>query len=367
MGMGMLFAGAMTGGAKAMGELADDAIKQRERADVRQQSIMDRRNELLFEMKAKADMARQEEEAAAGAFNRVAQRGAEIGNERGARELEAARNTVPREGEYANAPVTPGMLASMPPAARAIYEKEMGLTDDSTLQGLRDQVQASGEVAAPASVRKAVMDSYREEYKADKDAKDRDFKERKEAASQERADKRIETQLQIAAQRNETMLARISASASRGGGGGSDGGDPKKKPNTTLDIERAINATDAEIAKALNVPADRVPQALSTLSKSKSPDDVQKLEDIRRLQKSARDLAQQMRGMVLPEGGSEPTKPAEAQKPAAPRSTVKDNPTTKPSISSIQGAPSGASIGAFIGGKGWEVRSGGKLIGYAKD
>ena len=37
MGMGMLFAGALTGGANAVGQLADDAIKQRERDQVRQQ------------------------------------------------------------------------------------------------------------------------------------------------------------------------------------------------------------------------------------------------------------------------------------------------------------------------------------------
>ena len=58
MGMGMLFAGALTGGANAVGQLADNAIQQRDRQAEQQSTIMARRSELLLEMKAKADMAR---------------------------------------------------------------------------------------------------------------------------------------------------------------------------------------------------------------------------------------------------------------------------------------------------------------------
>ena len=63
MGMGMLFAGALTGGANAVGQLADNAIQQRDRQAEQQSTIMARRSELLLEMKAKADMARQADEA----------------------------------------------------------------------------------------------------------------------------------------------------------------------------------------------------------------------------------------------------------------------------------------------------------------
>lgn len=82
MGMGMLFAGALTGGANAVGQLADDAIKQRERSEVRQQSIMDRRNELLFEMKAKADMARQGELEDAQKYDGAVGRADKVGDDR---------------------------------------------------------------------------------------------------------------------------------------------------------------------------------------------------------------------------------------------------------------------------------------------
>lgn len=82
MGMGMLFAGALTGGANAVGQLADDAIKQRERDQVRQQTIMDRRSELLFEMKAKADMARQGELEDAQKYDGAVGRAEKVGDDR---------------------------------------------------------------------------------------------------------------------------------------------------------------------------------------------------------------------------------------------------------------------------------------------
>lgn len=58
--------------------------------------------------------------------------------------------------------------------------------------------------------------------------------------------------------------------------------------------------------------------------------------------------------------GSTAAKPA-PKAPAAP-SALK----TKPDISSVQGAPSGSSVGNYVTGKGWEIKdSKGKLIGYA--
>ena len=74
MGMGMLFAGALTGGAQAMGQMADQAYKREDDERKRQQSIMDRRNELLFEMKAKADMAQEQERADAEGYVKAYER-----------------------------------------------------------------------------------------------------------------------------------------------------------------------------------------------------------------------------------------------------------------------------------------------------
>lgn len=63
MGTGMLFAGALTGAAQAVGQLADNTIKQRDQEAAQQSRVMARKNEILFEMKAKADWAKQQEAA----------------------------------------------------------------------------------------------------------------------------------------------------------------------------------------------------------------------------------------------------------------------------------------------------------------
>lgn len=61
------------------------------------------------------------------------------------------------------------------------------------------------------------------------------------------------------------------------------------------------------------------------------------------------------------------------EKPASSASPVNQNDGQSskqkkpPAIASIKGAPAGSSIGSYVEGKGWEVRSNGKLVGYAKD
>lgn len=214
MGLGMLFAGALTGGAQAAGQIADEQIKRNERAEVRQQSLMDRRNELLYEMEVKSRYAAQEEERAANISNKIAERGQQIGNERGAKELESARSMVPNEGPYANTPVSPADLASMPPAARAIYEKQMGLTDDSPLQAAKDQITASTEIGAPASVKKGLLETYREEARAAKESKTMEFNEKK-LESQERM--RMESEDRKDARQAERLEALIEKANAKGG------------------------------------------------------------------------------------------------------------------------------------------------------
>ena len=357
MGLGMLFAGALTGGAQAVGQLADDAIKQRERAEVRQQSIMDRRNELLFEMKAKSDMARRQEEEDAAGFSRVSQRGEQITNERGARELEGARSSVPMEGEFANDKITPEMIASMPPAARAIYEKEMGLTDDSSLQRSRDMVTASTEVSASPTVRKGILDSYREEFKADKDEKDRKFnaekEDRKDArnkadndAREERERIRAEVAMERATRKGATgsidqteklsvlkdVLAKAEASKPN----------PKDYRNNKLyeaalkewsdsnsgkmaqTAAKQINSIlDAAISKQ-DAPTGRAPASESQTPEQRASGDAAALQ---------REIAVVERGKDKPEVKEERLRIlraelAKVQTPVAQKSTVKDNPTT---------------------------------------
>lgn len=359
MGMGMLFAGALTGGAQAVGQLADNAIKERERAETRQQSIMDRRNELLFEMKAKSDMARRQEEEDAAGFSRVAQRGEQITNERGARELEGARSSVPMEGEFANDKITPEMVASMPPAARAIYEKEMGLTDDSSLQRSRDMVTASTEVSASPTVRKGVLDSYREEFKADKDEKDRKFNAEKE----DRKDARTEANNDAREERERIRAEAAMERATRKGATGSI--DQTEKLSVLKDVlakaeaskpnpkdyrnnklyeaamekwgasdsgqmaQTAAKRINAILAEASARPEQDAPPVSAPASAIQTPEQ-RASGDVAALQ---REIAAVERGKDKPDVKEERlrilrSELAKAQSLSPQKSTVKDNPTT---------------------------------------
>lgn len=324
MGLGMLFAGALTGGAKAVGELADDAIKQRERAEVRQQSIMDRRNELLFEMKAKSDMARRQEEEDAAGFGRIAKRGEQITNERGARELEGARSSVPMEGEFANDKITPDMIASMPPAARAIYEKEMGLTDDSSLQRSRDMVMASTEVSASPAVRKGILDSYREEFKADRDKRDQDFREKKEDNRREMDSKRLEATMKIATERNESQEKRAEMRAARGSGSGSSGGSEPKVRSTKTNADGEVIAVMSDgSTKPLGIQDQAFAKSVATM--------VAKMREDRRYRNETDEKLVEIVKQRLASSGVAKTDRADeaaAPKSTPQKSTVKDNPTT---------------------------------------
>ncbi|MBS0506590.1 MAG: hypothetical protein JSR53_04310 [Proteobacteria bacterium] len=251
MGLGMLLAGGLVGGANAANDIIDQATKREEADRVRQQGIADRRDALLYEMKMKADMARQEEDVVAKGYAKAGERGAQIGNERGARELEAARTQVPNAGEFAGERITPEMIASMPPQARAIYEKQMGLTANTQLQQLRDQVQGAGEVGAPSSVRKGLLESYKEEYKADKDAKDRDLKERMDANRDDRLFARMDHQ-------SEMLDKRLAA---RGGVDGASA--PKvRSTKTNADGEEVAIMSDGSI-KPLGIQSHAFSKAVA--------------------------------------------------------------------------------------------------------
>lgn len=104
-----------------------------------------------------------------------------------------------------------------------------------------------------------------------------------------------------------------------------------------------------------------------TLGKMASPEarEYRKLqkEDPAKAEKYRQDLINQRArelasaGQAVSGGGAAP-KPAPAAAPTG---------STPPDISKIQGAPSGSKVGAFVQGKGWEIRGkDGTLIGYAK-
>ena len=73
-------------------------------------------------------------------------------------------------------------------------------------------------------------------------------------------------------------------------------------------------------------------------------------------------------GWWLWEGVRSGWSPSEVVRSATTLAAAKPSASTKaPDISTVKGAPAGATIGAFVQGQGYEVKdSKGKLIGYAK-
>lgn len=386
MGMGMLFAGALTGGARAVGEMADQAIKREDDAQVRQQSIMDRRNELLFEMKAKADMAQEQERADAEGYVKATERGRAMGDDRRfAKFREDIKTSGYGEGmgeDELRKVFSDNYNDKVVAGSDRYYEPESA--------DRRDALQAARSSGASGAVLKALDAEHKGMLSAERQAKvDAD----REAREELRYKRQLERDEMIFGQRKELQGDRIAAQATR----------TEDKPFKFDDIQRAElkkaesavdDAKDAlkdarpkeraarqqaldEAKKAYNETFDRLTQGVrgvKATSSAAAPGAQAPNED-----RGPGDIAALEREIALVERGNDApgvkqerllalnSELKKERDKLAQKSAVKDNPTTKPSISSIAGAPSGSSIGAFVSGKGWEVRSGGKLIGYAKE
>ena len=365
MGMGMLFAGALTGGANAVGQLADDAIKQRERDQVRQQSIMDRRNELLFEMKAKADMARQGELEDAQKFDSATGRAEKVGDDRRfAKFRDDLRATGGGEGmseeqlrevfnsQYNNKQSTTeaGGTRYMEPESRnkadVLDELRKGGASGGLLKTARDDL-ASTQRAEQLSRSEALREKQLEQ-------RDRQFAER------------LDQQAMLADERNRVTLEAADRRASRGGDGG--GSEPKiRSTKTNADGEviavmsdgstRPLGIQDQAYAKNLAnmvqkmredskyrkmgedeliaIARQRLSGASSKPASSASSEPLGASSDVDALR---REISRVEGGKDNPAVKSErlailreELKKAEGQaKTADPKSTAKDNRTTKP-------------------------------------
>lgn len=285
----MLWA-AIGGGARAGMQALDDKEKAAAEEKKAKRSIEERKSALLFEMKVKADFARGEREEAADVALKVSERGAAIGNERGASELEAARGTVPNEGEFAADPITPEMIAKLPPAARAVYEKDAGMTPASTLQSLQDQVTASRELGAPASLHKGLLDSYKTELtdlqkQREEARKDRQDQLRREDSElrEEGRNSRLATTLAAQADRTNAVIAGAMARSQNSGGGGGAVGSGSRVQSYKTDSNGEIIAmmrdgTSEPTGRTDKSYADRVLKQVAAMSKDRkfsrlSPED----------------------------------------------------------------------------------------------
>jgi hypothetical protein len=320
MSKGMLW-GALGGASKAGMQVMDDRVKAQADERKRVQSIEDRRAYLIFEMEQKDKWARSQEEVEAKARERAAKGGVEIGNQRGATEMERGRGMLPSSGEFANDRITPEMIADLPPEARRIYEREMGLTPNTALQTSKDAMTAGQKQGAPGSVRKELTADYNNEVKTDnlrqKEAA-RDARDAAREAEREASQARVFAQQdKIQGKQHSATLAAIGARGSGGGGSGA------KLRSTKTDSSGEVIAIMSDgSTKPLGIQDQVFAKNVATL--------MVKMQGDRKFSKlpegELRELAaNRLAGAQVDAAVDEPPAP----KPVVPQSTKTDNGATK--------------------------------------
>lgn len=240
MSLGMLLAGAMTGGARAVDQMADTAIRSREMEQARTQSLMDRRNELLFEMKAKADMAKRAEMEDAQKYEGAVGRAERVGDDRRfAKFREDIKASGGGEGmddnqlrevfnSYYNnkqATAEPGGDRYMEPESRnkadILDELRKGGASGGLLKSAREDLtltQRAEQQSRAEALKERQLDQRERLAREDQDRRD------------ERAQARIDAQLQIAEMRG------------RGGSGGGGGKGPEIDQTEKLTVLKDVKA-----------------------------------------------------------------------------------------------------------------------------
>jgi len=264
------------------------------------------------------------------------------------------------------------------PALRESYRKS-GLiegapesTRDSRIIAAEDRVTAAMGIGAHSSVldayTKAKADTLREVAEENREkqrsaaqaATDRrlDLIEegnRQRAAEGSRRGDQTDRRLSIMEADARTRERRAERSASPS--------DPNKKPATTADIQRQINASKDDIALTLGVTKNEVNASLASLRKRADAGDAKaktRLEEIQPFLNELTELNAAMKQFKRPAGAESANAPA-----AAPTAPAPSDAKSPPQIAQVQGAPAGSSIGALVSGRGWEVKDkSGKVIGY---
>lgn len=232
MGMGMLFAGALTGGAKAMGEMADDAIKKRERDELRAQTLGDRRAALLEEMELKEQFALGQEQRDANSYIDANERGRALGDDRRFSKFrEDIRATGGGEGmgeDELRKVFSDNYNDKVVAGSDRYYEPESA--------DRRDALQAARSSGASGKVISGLNDEYRSTAQAERQAKqdaDRDAREeQRRRDGLERDERRFEQQERL-------LDKRLGAQAARGGGGGQG----PEKELTPSELKSALEST----------------------------------------------------------------------------------------------------------------------------
>ncbi len=244
MNFGGIIAGAIGGGATAVGELADQNIKSQAEEDrFRRQAAWDvQKANAAMDRKLQLDeqMTQRTEKRYTDAADMAETRGQQIGMEKDATSMQGARAALPNEGDYANTPVSRADIASLPPAARKIYE-EQGLIPKTTESGIiANQMQAAREGGAPKALRDDLRKNYQDTAKSEAEGRKGalemqklDRKERMELEREDRKDARQDKNI-------EALQARTEAALS-----GREGRDGVKRTLDMIDSQRKSTTEEA--------------------------------------------------------------------------------------------------------------------------
>lgn len=323
MGMGMLFAGALTGGANAVGQLADDAIKQRERDQVRQQTIMDRRNELLFEMKAKADMARQAELEDAQKYDGAVGRAEKVGDDRRfAKFRDDLRATGGGEGmseeqlrEVFNSQYNNKQSTAEAGGTRYMEPESRNKAD------VLDELRKGG---ASGGLLKTARDDLTSTQRAEQQARSEALKEKQLEQRDRQFVDGLAHQARLADERNRVTLEAADRRAGRGGGGGGGGSGLKVRSTVTSSDGEVVAVMSDGSTKPLGIQSQAFSKAVASM--------VERMRNDRQYRNKSEDELMDIARQRL-SSESVNTASQDGGKTTDPKSTVKDNSTSsKPAI-----------------------------------
>lgn len=241
MGMGMLFAGAMTGAGRAIGSMADDAIKREDDQRKYQMQVQERRDSLLFEMEQKEKFARRVEQADAQSYERAVDSAQAVGGDRRFAKFSAdmeqagygegmddAQKRVVFDQHYNNKP------------ALGYQEPESAGKAD-----ILSEMRRSG---ASGSAIKAAREDYTAQAKAEQAAAEAQRKERSDLAREDLRNRQLDQQWAIGeANRSaaDDRLGRTLEARSKSGAGG--GLDQTEKLTVLKDVKAKADASKPKI------------------------------------------------------------------------------------------------------------------------
>ena len=267
MDWGGLIAGAMGGGAQAVGQVADNAIQQRdaEAAGVRaeQRAIEGERRRSLLNREEAAYAADQKLKGEEARMERYAKSADEVDAK--AKEIKDGRDlgglTTTQSGIAGDSPnASPEELKALlaDPKNRKIYE-DAGYIKKTTGSGLiLDKIEASREVGADPALRTDLKADYKTQLGAEQTAESNNFKER-EAYRRDKAD---ENKFQTSFMQAQASLQQAAAANKRAEKSGDAAVKAEQQTNLNTTISTNMKLVE-EATKRLQIMDDSDPQRKS--------------------------------------------------------------------------------------------------------